>query len=126
MSLLLLQLNLLLHIGLQIFTCNLIFELASYFFISEIFYVFMMLFHVILLNQPMQNSLVFNILADRILLLLVYVQFCSSMSDRLNFYSKQPKHFLKPSFSCFLTCSILEVTYNININNFGLYLKVFM
>ena len=47
------------------------------------------------------------------------------MSDRLSFYFKQHKQLLKPSFDCFLTCSIIKVTCNININNFGLHLKVF-
>ena len=47
------------------------------------------------------------------------------MSDRLSFYFKQHKLLFKPSFDCFLTCSIIKVTCNININNFGLHLKVF-
>ena len=47
------------------------------------------------------------------------------MGDRLSFYFKQHKHLFKPSFDCFLTCSIIKVTCNININNFGLHLKVF-
>ena len=38
---------------------------------------------------------------------------------------KQHKHFLKPLFDCFLACSIIKVTCNININNFGLQLKFF-
>ena len=48
------------------------------------------------------------------------------MSDRLNFYFKQHKHLLKPWFDCFWTHSIIKVTCNINVNNFGLHLKVFM
>ena len=47
------------------------------------------------------------------------------MSDRQSFYFKKHKHFFKPLFDCFLTCSIIKVTCNININNFGLHLKVF-
>ena len=70
----------------------------------------MMVFSVTLLNQPIQNILVFDILMDLILLLLVYLQFYSSLSDRLSFYFKQHKHFFKPSFDCFLTCSIIKVT----------------
>ena len=49
---------------------------------------FMMLFNVTLLNQSIKNILVFDILMDLILLLLVYLRFYSSMSDRLNFYFK--------------------------------------
>ena len=92
----------------------------------------MMLFNVILLNEPIQNILVFGTLTDLILLLLVYLRFYFSISDGVNFYltntflpTKQHKHLLNPSFNCFLTCSILKVTCNININNFCLDLKVF-
>lgn len=91
---------------------------------TKFLYVFMKVFNVILRNQPTQISLVFNILADLILLLLVYAQSYSSMSDRLNF--KQHKHLLKLSVNCFLICNILEVTCKINIDNFGIYLKVFV
>ena len=79
----------------------------------------MMLFNVTLLNQSIQNILVFDTLMDLIWLLLVYLRFYFTMSDRLSFYFKQHKHLLKPSFDCFLTCSIIKVTYNININNFS-------
>ena len=46
---------------------------------------FMILSNVILLIQPIQNILVFDILTDLILLLLAYFGFCFSMSDRVNF-----------------------------------------
>ena len=45
---------------------------------------------------------------DLLLLLLVHLRFYSSMSDRLSFSVKQHRHLLKPSFDCFLTCSIIE------------------
>ena len=51
----------------------------------------------------------------------VFHLFYSSMS----FYFKQNKHLLKSSFDCFLSCSIIKVTCNISVNNFGLHLKVF-
>ena len=86
---------------------------------------FMILFNVILLNEPIQNILVFGTLTDLILLLLVYLRFYFSIGDRVNFYLKQHKHLLNPLVNCFLTCSILKVTCNININNFCLDLKVF-
>ena len=86
---------------------------------------FMMLFNVTLLKQSIRNILVFNILMDLFLLLLVYLRFYSGMSDRLSFYFKLHKHFFKPSFDCFLICSIIKVTCNININNFGLHFKAF-
>ena len=86
---------------------------------------FMMLFNVTLLNQSIQIILVFDILMDLILLLLVYLRFYFDMSDRMSFNFKWHKHLFKPSFDCFLTCSIIKVTWNININYFGLHLNVF-
>ena len=86
---------------------------------------FMMFFNVTLLKQSIRNILVFNILVDLFLLLLVYLRFYSGTSDRLSFYFKLHKHFFKPSFDCFLICSIIKVTCNINTNNFGLHLKAF-
>ena len=86
---------------------------------------FMTLFNATLLKQSIKNILVFDILMDLILLLLVYLRFYSGMSDKLSLYLKQHKHLFRPSFDCFLTCSIIKVTCNININNFVLHLKVF-
>ena len=51
-----------------------------------------MLVNVTLLNQSIQVILVFDILMDLFLLLLVYLQFYSSMNDRVSFYFKQHKH----------------------------------
>ena len=85
----------------------------------------MMLFNATLRKQSIQYILVFVILMELILLLLVYLRFYAGMSDRLSFYFKQHRHLFKPPFDCFLTCIIIRVTCNININNFGLYLKVF-
>ena len=84
--------------------CNLISKPSTYCLIREILY----------------------ILIDLILLLLIYLRFYSSMSEKLSFYFKQHKHLLKPSLDCFLTCSIIKVTCNINVNNFGFHLEVFM
>ena len=78
----------------------------------------MMAFNVTLLNQPIQNILAFYILMDLILLLLIYLRIYSSMSDRLSFYFMQHKHLSKPSIDCFLTCSIILVTCNINYKKF--------
>ena len=65
----------------------------------------MMLFNVTVLKQSIQNILVFDILIDLILLLLVYLRFYSSISDRLSFYFKQHKHLFKPSYDCFFCIS---------------------
>ena len=48
----------------------------------------MMLFNVTFLKQLIRNTLVFDVLMDFILLILVYLRFYSSMSDRLSFYFK--------------------------------------
>ena len=55
----------------------------------------MTLFNAILLNQPTQYILVFNILTDIILFFLAYLKFCSKMSGTLIHYIKQHNHFLK-------------------------------
>ena len=63
----------------------------------------------------MQNTLVFDILMDLILLVLVYLRFYSSMSDRLSFHLKQHRYHLKLRFNCFFVCSIIKAIYNIKI-----------
>ena len=85
----------------------------------------MVLFNVTLLNQPAQNILVFDISMHLILFLLVYLRSYSSISDRVSVYFKERKPLLKPSFDCFLACSIIKVTCNINMKNLGLHLRVF-
>ena len=67
----------------------------------------MTLFTAILLNQPTQYILVFNILTDIILFFLVYLKFCSNMSGTLILYIKQHNHFLKLLFDCFIMCNVL-------------------
>ena len=57
--------------------------------------------------------------------LLVYLQSYSSISDRVSVYFKEHKPLLKPSFDCFLACSIIKVTCNINIKNLFFHLRVF-
>ena len=68
----------------------------------------MMLFSVTLLNQSIQNISVFDILMDFILLLLVYLQFYSRMSDRLSFYFKQHKHLLQDFIQALLLTSVFH------------------
>ena len=83
-----------------------------------------MIFNATLTKTVNTKYFSFDILIDLILLLLVYLRVYSGMGHRLNFYFKQHKHLFKPSFDCFLTCSIIKVTPNINVSNFGLHLKV--
>ena len=81
----------------------------------------MVLFNVTVLNHPTQNVLVFDILMDLILFLLVYLR----SYDRASVYFKQHKLLLKPSFDCFLACSIIKINCKINIKHLGLHLRVF-
>ena len=64
----------------------------------------MMLFNVTFLKQLIRNTLVFDVLMDFILLILVYLRFYSSMSDRLSFYFK-----LSASFKSFYALSVYIV-----------------
>ena len=52
---------------------------------------FMVLFNSLLLHQPIQNVLIFNILADFTLFLLVCLKFYYKTCDTITFYIKQHK-----------------------------------
>ena len=54
----------------------------------------MTLFNVILLNQPTQFILIFNIFMDIILLFLVYSNFCFNMTGTVIRYINRHKKFL--------------------------------
>ena len=79
----------------------------------------MTLFNEILLNQPTQYILVFNILTDIILFFLFYLKFCSNMSGTLIHYIKQLNHFLKLSFDYFITCNVFNITCCIDMDSFS-------
>ena len=83
----------------------------------------MSLFNAILLNQPTQYVVVFNILTDIILLFLVYLKFCSNMSSTLIHYIKQYNHFVKLSLGCFITCIVFNTTCSIDIKQFQCYFQ---
>ena len=77
------------------------------------------LFCAMLLNQPTQDILVFNILMDIILFFLVYLKFCSNMSGTLIHYIKQYNNFLELSFDCFITCNVFNITCCIDMDSFS-------
>ena len=79
----------------------------------------MTLFNTILPNQPTQYILVINILADIILLFLVYLKFSSNMNGTLIHYIKQYNNFLKLSFDCFITCIVFNTTCYIEMDSFS-------
>ena len=79
----------------------------------------MTLLNAILLKQPTQYILVFNILMDIILFFLVYLKCCSNMSGTLIHYIKKHNHFLKLSFDCFITCNVINTTCCIEMDSFS-------
>ena len=79
----------------------------------------MTLFNAILLNQPTQNILAFNILTDIILFFLVCLKFYCKMSGTLIHYIKQQNHFLKLSFDYFITCNVFNITCCIDMDSFS-------
>ena len=81
--------------------------------------ILMTLFNAILLNQPTEYVLVFNILTDIILLFLVYLKFDCNMNGILIHYIKQHNHFLKLSFDCFITCNVFNITCCIDMDSFS-------
>ena len=66
---------------------------------------FLTLFNAISVNQPTQYILAFNILMDIILFFLVYLKFCSNISDTL-YYIKQNNH-VKLSFDSWCVMSLV-------------------
>ena len=89
----------------------------------KVCFVFMTLFNAILLNQPTQYIVVFNILTDIILLFLVYLKFCFNMGSTLIHYIKQYNNFFKFSFGCFITCIVFNTTCCIDIKQFQCYFQ---
>ena len=79
----------------------------------------MTLFNAILPNQPTQYIVVINILADIILLFLVYLKFSSSMCGTLIHYIKQYDNFLKLASDCFITCIAFYTTCYIKMDSFS-------
>ena len=85
----------------------------------KIFFFLMTLCNAILLNQPTQYILFFNILTDIILFFLVYLKFCSNMSGTVIHYIKQHNHCLKLSFDCFIKCNVFNITCCIYMDSFS-------
>ena len=84
------------------------------------------MFNVMLLHQPLQIVLVFNILTDFTLFLLVCLKFYYKICGIMTFYIKQHENFLWFLFDLFLTCNVLKVTCSIPMEDFSLNFKVFI
>ena len=75
----------------------------------------------ILLNQLVQNVLVFNILTDFTLFLLICLKFYYKTYRTMTFYIKQHENLL-----WFLTSNVLKITCSIPMEDFSLIFKVFI
>ena len=74
---------------------------------------FMTLFNAMLLHQPLQNMLIFNILTGFTLFLLVCLKFHYKTCGTITFYIKQHENLLCILFDSFLTCNVLKITCSI-------------
>ena len=82
----------------------------------------MILFNAMLLHQPSENVLIFDILTDFTLFLLLCLKTCGTMT----FYIKQHENLLCFLFDLFLTCNVLKITCSIPMEDFSLNFKVFI
>ena len=78
-----------------------------------------------LLHQPLQNVLIFNILTDFTLFLLVCLKLCYTTCGTMTFCIKQHENLLRFLFDLFLTCNVLKITCSIPIDDFSLNCLVF-
>ena len=79
-----------------------------------------------LLQQPFQNVLIFNILKDFALSLLVCLKFYYKTCGTMSFYIKQHENLLQFLFDSFLSCNVLKTTCSIPMEDFRLKFKVFI
>ena len=86
---------------------------------------FVILFNAILLHQPLQNVLIFNILTDFTLFLLVCLKSYYKTCGTMTFCVKQHENLLWFLYDSFLTCNVLKITCSISME-FRLNFKVFI
>ena len=77
-----------------------------------------------LLHQPLENVLIFNILTDFTLFLLVCLKFYYKTCGTITFSIKQHENLLCFLFDSFLTCNVLKITCSISMEDFSLDFKV--
>ena len=87
---------------------------------------FMILFNAMLLHQPLQNVLIFNILTDFTLLLLVCLKFYHKTCGTMTFFIEQHENLLWFLSDSFLTYNVLKITCSIPMQDFSLSFKVFI
>ena len=86
---------------------------------------FMILFNAMLLHQPLQLVLIFNILTDFALFLLVCLKFYYKTCGIMTFYITDHEN-LCFLFDSFLTGNVLKITSSIDMEDFSLNFKVFI
>ena len=101
-------------------------NLSLCFFISEVFFVFVILFDAMFLHEPLQNVLIFNILTNFTLLLLVCLKFYYETCGTMTSCFKHHENLLCFLFNWFLTCNVLKITSSISMEDFNLNFKVFI
>ena len=77
-----------------------------------------------LLHQPLENVLIFNILTDFTLFLLVCLKFYYKTCGTMTFSIKQHENLLCFLFDSFLTCNVLKITCSISMEDFSLNFEV--
>ena len=85
------------------------------------FSLFFIFLNAMLLHQPLQNVLIFNILTDFTLFLLVSLKRAVSLyktCGAMPFYIKQHENPLRFLFDSFLTCNVLKITRSIPMEDF--------
>ena len=101
-------------------------NLSLCFFISEVFFVFVILFDAMFLHEPLQNVLIFNILTNFTLLLLVCLKFYYKTCGTMTSCFKHHENLLCFLLSSFLTYNVLKITSSISMEDFNLNFKVFI
>ena len=84
----------------------------------------MILFNAMLLHQPLQNVLIFNILTDFTLLLLVCLKFYHKTCGTMTFFIERHENLLWFLSDSFLTYNVLKITCSIPMQDFSLSFKV--
>ena len=94
-------------------------NLSSCFFITEVFFVFI-LFNAMFLHQPLQG-----ILTDFTLFLLICLKVSYKTCGTMTFYIKHHENLLCFIFDSLLTCQVLKITSSAPMEDLGLNFKVF-
>ena len=104
-------------------SCSRIYHLVS---LSVKLSLLIKLFNAMLLHQPLQNVLTFNILTDFTFVLLVCLKFYYRTCGRMTFYIKQHENLLCFLFNSFFICNVSKIACSILTEDFSLKFKLFI